>query len=83
MESSIDYLKKFIKTNIPFILGFITLFFLTKVLEISNSIIDLIIKILLVSIVYFGFVCATLRNEPNFRFFRDLVKKIFSKISKK
>lgn len=83
MEPSIDYLKKFIKTNIPFILGFITLFFLTKVLEISNSIIDLIIKILLVSIVYFGFVCATLRNEPNFRFFRDLVKKIFSKISKK
>ena len=83
MESPIDYLKKFLKTNIPFLLGLITVLSLSKILIISSAVVDLIVKFLFVSIVYFCYVYVVLQREPNFMFFRDLVKKIINKIFKK
>lgn len=79
-ESPLNYYKAFLKTNIPFLLGFITVLILENILSFTNSIVELIVKVLMVSIIYFGYVIAILHNDSNFIFFGDLVKKIVKKL---
>ena len=79
-ESPLNYYKAFLKTNIPFLLGFITALILANILSFTNSIVELIVKVLMVSIIYFGYVIAILHSDSNFIFFGDLVKKIVKKL---
>lgn len=79
-SSSLDYYIKLIKTLIPLFIGFIVLTFVVKSFAIHNVLCDLVVKMTLVTVVYFTLVIILLRNDSNYVFFRELIKKIIQKI---
>ncbi len=75
-ENPNDYLKQMVRCNIPLLVSFIVLFALSSFLRYDYSLLSIVLKIILVTIVYGSCVLVFLRNDDCFHFFLELIKSI-------